>query len=123
MKLLFILALFFVSTLSLAKEADPNNYFKDRTWTVDAGKLGQLIITNTYVAEPVQLPNKLTVELQCPGSKKKITAIKELKYCGVDAVSVQGDKIELMLVDYDPQDSRGYCMKKRKEYHPLPKCK
>lgn len=106
-----------------AGNADPNNYFKNRKWTVDSGKDGFLHVENTYVAEPIHKPNKLDIYLQCPHSKKKVLVVKDYKYCGINAVTIIGKKVELLLVDFNSSDPRGYCTLRRKEYLPLPSCK
>ncbi|MCJ8275538.1 MAG: hypothetical protein HRT44_00410 [Bdellovibrionales bacterium] len=123
MKLVFILFSFVIGIAALADSSDPNNYFTDKKWTVDAGKQGKLFIQSKYVVEPVNKPNHLYIDLKCSKSKKKINVVKKFKYCGIDAVSVIAGKVELMLTDYNPADSRGYCTKKRKQYLKLPKCK
>lgn len=121
-KLLLFISLT-LSSLSLqAKDHDPNNYFKDRSWKVDAGKYGTLVVKNEYRAEPVKKPNKLNIVLLCPKTKEKRVIIKDYKYCGIDAVSVVGGKVELMLADFSLKDSRGYCTKRNKRYFPLPPC-
>ena len=112
-----------VSAKEKARDYDPNDYFKDRSWSVDAGKQGTLNINTEYRAEPVKSPNKLKITLKCSKSKKEITILENFKYCGVNAVSVVGNKVELLLTDFDFKDSKGYCNIPRKKYLPLPKCK
>lgn len=115
------LATLLTATLCLADNHDPNGYFKDRSWNIKVGDLGLVKVTSEYRAEPIMKPNKMKVRIKCAGTNKTVTVTDSYKYCGVDSVSVLGDKLVLMLTDYDPSHPQGYCVTKRRDTIQLPK--
>lgn len=123
MKQKIFLMTFLFSTSLVGKnfDVDPNSYFSNRSWSVEVTKLTYVFAKSTYQGEPVQKPNNLFMELRCPG-KKKVPMVKSLKYCGLDSISMVGNKLEIMFVDYNYKDKKGYCTKKRKQYFPIPSC-
>lgn len=111
--LLAFTTLFLINPI-LAGEADPNNYFKNRTWNLKWEK-HKLKAKSVYDSEPISQPNRLNVDLICKGTKKRIPVVEDLKYCGLQSISVLGDRVIIYLSDYDPNDPRGYCNLRRKE--------
>lgn len=115
-----ILILAFLPLLFAAEE-DPNGFFKDRQWSVEAPQ-GKLIKADSkYLGEPIQRPNKVEAHLIC-GKNKKAEVFSK-KYCGINYMKVVAGKLEVMFLDYNSSDPRGYCTIKRIERFNLPKCK
>lgn len=112
--ILLVFAALFLMLPTFADEADPNNYFKNRTWNLKWGK-HKLKAKSVYETEPISQPNRLNVDLICKGTKKRIPVVEDLKYCGLNSISVLGDRVVIYLNDYDPYNSQGYCGQKRKE--------
>lgn len=115
------LLIFGLSGAALADSDDPNGYFKSRDWQIKVNKTDKLQAKSEYYGEPVQTPNFLTAELVC-GNKKVVKVIDGLKYCGIDSLKMVGGKLEIMFVDFNSQDPKGYCTKQRKKYFELPSC-
>ena len=107
-------AILFFTTPLFANEMDPNGYFKSRTWNLKWGK-HKLKAKSVYDSEPISQPNRLNVDLICKGTKKRISVVEDLKYCGLNSISVLGNRVVIYLNDYGPNDPRGYCSRKRKE--------
>lgn len=103
-----------------ALETDPNGYFKDRQWTLKNSAKQNIQVTSEYKGEPVQRPNSLQASIQC--GKKTVWIVQNHKYCGIDAVQVIGNILEIHFADYNPKDPRGYCTRKNQKKFTIPSC-
>lgn len=120
---ILISLLAFSATTAHAKgTADPNSYFHEKSWSVDVKHPTFVYAKSVYNGEPVQKPNSLMAEHRCGYKKKRIPMFKGLKYCGIDSVAVVGGKLEVMFVDFNYKNSKGYCTKRRKQYFKIPSC-
>jgi len=108
-------------TPSFADQADPNDYFKNRSWTLKNSKNLMVNIDSKYLGEPIQKPNQLNVSIQCSKSNVK-TVVKNYGYCGLDSVNVIGHQLVIQFVDYDSRDPMGYCKIKRQKKFIVPNC-
>ncbi len=119
-----ILALISLLTCNQAQATggDPNGYFTNREWKMDINKTDKLEATSEYFGEPIQEPNFLSAKVICGSDKKEITIIDGLKYCGLDSIKPIGGKLEVLFTDFNPEDPKGYCTKKRTEYFKIPSC-
>ncbi len=64
---------------SLADQADPNGYFKNRNWSLKNGKNLKVEALSKYLGEPIQKPNQLNVTIECSKSNIK-TVVKNHGY-------------------------------------------
>ncbi len=107
-------------TFLMAADADPNGFFKDKNWSVSTSSGQKIFAESRYLGEPVQFPNKVDVYLVCSKNKKELIFSK--KYCGINYIKEVAGKLEVMFLDFNSKDSRGYCTKKRIKHYPLPSC-
>lgn len=109
-------------TAKQVQQSDPNGYFQKREWTLNVNASSKLHVVSEYKGEPIQNPNSLTAYLICP-KNKKVVAVENFKYCGIDSVSITGGNLELYVVDFNPTDPKGYCSKnKRVQSFKIPSC-
>ncbi len=117
MQIILLILFPFIFTL----EDDPNGFFKDRQWSVKAPQGKMIKAESKYLGEPIQRPNNVKAHLIC--SKNNKVAVFSKKYCGINYMKVVAGKLEVMFLDYNSKDPRGYCTKKRIERFDLPGCK
>ena len=115
-----LIASLFVTFTSQAAEMDPNGFFQDKTWNVKVDEQKNILAESKYLGEPVQRPNLVTANLVC--AKGETVEAFQKKYCGINYMKMVGGKLEVMFLDYNSADSRGYCTKKKIKHFDLPKC-
>jgi hypothetical protein len=118
--MLKVLTLTLIASMAWSADPDPNGFFKDREWAVEAGKGKKVVAQSKYLGEPVQRPNRVVANLDC--GQGKILPVFTKKYCGINYMKVVAGKLEVMFLDYSSKDSRGYCTKKRVKMFDLPAC-
>ncbi len=103
-----------------AKDADPNGFFKDRTWSISAGGKNKIEARSQYLEEPVQRPNRIVAHLICKGQEP--VEVLSKRYCGINYLKEVGGKLEVLFLDYDSSSPEGYCTRKRIQRFEIPNC-
>ena len=109
------------SLFLMADPEDPKGYFLDRLWTLALSPTSNIKGQSEFKGEPKKAPNRLNVFVDC-GDEKKLKIIKNLKYCGVDAMKLIGGKLEIQFTDFAFKGDQGYCFKKRTKLYSVPRC-